>query len=213
MKEIISWISNLIGNNGLATVVMSVVPLIELKGGIIFARTFFSLLPALGLAYLGSTAVFFLLYFVLKPILNGLKKIKFLSKFAFKLENFFKEKASNAAKKAEKSGGKAKSEKFLKQLAVFIFVAIPLPMTGVWTGTCVAVFLGLSFKDSILPIVIGNLIAGLIISVLVEIFVAVWSIAILDYVLWALFAIAVVILIITIIKLCSKSKTQKKDEK
>ena len=49
-------------------------------------------------------------------------------------------------------------------LGVFVFIAIPLPMTGVWTGTAIAVFLGLKFRQVILPVLGGNLVAGLIIS-------------------------------------------------
>ena len=49
---------------------------------------------------------------------------------------------------------------------LFIFVAVPFPVTGVWTGTAIAVFLGMKFKDSFLPIVLGNLVAGSIITLL-----------------------------------------------
>ena len=127
-------ISNLIGNEFWATLVMSIFPLIELKGGIVFARgvglDFFS---ALLLAYVGSTIVFFPIYFLLKPILNLLKKIKFVSRIAEKAESYCQEKA-NVALESQKSKGKASnmSETFLKQLVVFVFVAIPLPMTGIW---------------------------------------------------------------------------------
>ena len=95
----------------------------------------------------------------------------------------------------------------LKQLGVFIFVAIPMPMTGIWTGTAIAVFLGLKFKDAILPVCIGNLTAGLIISILAEVCLAIWTIEVLDYVLYALFALAIIFLIVVIIKI-SKSKPQ-----
>ena len=88
----------------------------------------------------------------------------------------------------------------LKQLGVFVFVAIPLPMTGVWTGTAVAAFLDLKFKDVILPISLGNLVAGLLISALAEICKAIWSLAALDYILYGLFALAIIMLVVLIIK-------------
>lgn len=204
----VEFIKNLIGNDILATIVMSLVPLIELKGGIVFARGiglgFFS---AYGLAYLGSTIVFVPIYFLLRPILNLLKKIKAVDKFAFKIENYFKVKADDTLKKQEqKQNKKPMSDKLLKQLGVFIFVAIPLPMTGVWTGTAIAVFLGLKFKDVILPIMLGNLTAGLLISALAEICLALWTIQALDYILYGLFALAVVLFIVVVIKI-SKQKT------
>ncbi len=207
MDGVILWISNLVGNNILSTVLISFIPLIELKGGIIFARSFFGFFTSLGLAYLGSIIAFFPVYFLLKPILRWLKKTKLFSKLANKIENYFSERAKKAEIDGEKGKKKIKSQKFLKQLSVFIFVAIPLPMTGVYTGTAIAVFLGLSFKDSILPVLLGNLVAGLIISVLAEIFIAVWTIACLDYVLWGLFGLAIIILAITLIKIFKGKKT------
>lgn len=205
----VEFIQNLIGNDKIATLIMSLVPLIELKGGIIFARgASLNFFESFGLSYLGSTVAFIPVFFLLVPILNLLKKIKWFNAFADKIELFFKDKADAALKKAEKSGKKAHTEKFYKILGTFIFVAIPLPMTGVWTGTAVAVFLGLKFNDAVLPVVIGNFIAGAIISVLAEIILAAsGNLAILDYVLYGLFALAAVMLILVIVKISLKKKT------
>ena len=209
----VGFIQNLIGNDKAATFIMSLIPLIELKGGIIFARgAGIGFFESFSLSYLGSTLAFIPVFFLLVPILNLLKKIKWFKAFADKIELFFKDKADAALKKAENSGKKAHTEKFYKILGTFIFVAIPLPMTGVWTGTAVAVFLGLKFKDAILPVVIGNFIAGAIISVLAEIIIALSSDfamakAILDGVLWGLFALAAIMLIIVIVKISLKKKS------
>ena len=73
------FISNLIQNDLLATIIMSCVPLIELKGAIVFARDIgYGFLSALGLSYLGSTIVFIPIFFLLKPLLKLLKKVKWL---------------------------------------------------------------------------------------------------------------------------------------
>lgn len=200
------FIYNLIGNGQLATIIMSFVPLIELKGGIVFARGIgIDFIYAFILAYLGSTFVFFPIYFLLRPILNLMKKIKWFNKLALKIESYFAEKAENAKNQATK---KNRSQTFLKQMGVFIFVAIPLPMTGVWTGTAIAVFLNLKFKDAILPVVIGNMVAGLIISILAEICIAVWNLAVLDYILYILFALAIILLALFIIKVLTKKTSQ-----
>lgn len=190
------------------TVVMSVFPLIELKGGIVFARGVgFGFFKSLALAYLGSTLVMIPIFFLLVPILNLLKKIKFVDKLAYKTENYFKTKANDTLSDQLKKqkGGKTRGEVFYKALGVFIFVAIPLPMTGVWTGTAIAVFLGLKFEQAVLPIAAGNLVAGLLIEGLSELCIALWTIESLDYILWGLFALAAVLLVVTIIKM-SKSK-------
>ena len=205
----VQFLQNLIGNDKLATLLMSFIPLIELKGGIIFARgAGLNFLESFSLSYLGSTIAFIPVFFLLVPILNLLKKIKWFKAFADKVENYFKDKADGALVKAKKSGKKARTETFYKMLGTFIFVAIPLPMTGVWTGTAVAVFLGLKFKDAILPVIIGNFIAGAIISVLAEIILALsGNLIVLDYVLYGLFALAAIMLVIVIIKISRKKKS------
>lgn len=202
----VEFISNLIKNEYWATLVMSFVPLIELKGGIVFARGVgLGFLKSLLLAYAGSTVAFVLVYFLLKPVLALLKKIKFVNGFALKIESYFEERAQKTLEQQQQKElkkKKAKSQTFIKQIGVFVFVAIPLPMTGVWTGTAIAVFLGLKFKESVLPVALGNLVAGLIISVLAEICVKFLSLVWLDYILYGLFALAIILLVIVIIKLC-----------
>lgn len=228
-----AFISNLVGNDYLATLIVSFIPLIELKGGIIFARGaglgfFYSFL----LAYAGSTLVFIPVFFLLQPILNLLKKIKWFSRVAEKAESYVKGRAETAVnKRREKAGTTSvdaaddnaaknrtadKAERRIKLLAVFIFVAIPLPMTGVWTGTAVAVFLGLKFKDAILPVVVGNFIAGAIISGLAELCIALCgSVAsakvALDWILYGLFALAIIMLAIMIIKIARQKPQDKKE--
>lgn len=201
------FISNLIGNDHVATLIMSFLPLIELKGGIVFGWNALGFIKAFLLAYLGSTLVFFILFPLLKPVINLLKRWKPLAGFAEKLENYFIEKANKTLEERQKKDKKGKfSQKILKILGVFIFVAIPLPMTGVWTGTAIAVFLGLSYKDSILPVCIGNLVAGLLVSLLSLVCT---SIGIsLDLILWCLLALAVILFAFTIVKML-KSKDKK----
>ena len=209
----VKLIQDLIGNDYLATFVMSFIPLIELKGSIVFARgAEMGFLFSLVLSYLGSTLVFIPIYFLLRPILNLLKKIGFIGKLANKIENYFQSKAEKTLEKhKEKNNTKSVSEKLLKQLGVFIFVAIPLPMTGVWTGTAIAVFLNLDFKDVIVPITLGNLVAGLIISVLSEICLVLWNIAVLDYILYTLFALAIVLLVVLIVKVALQKTENEKE--
>ena len=204
------FISSIFGNDIISTLVMSFIPLIELKGGIVFARGVnIGSFESLGLAYLGSTIAFLPVFFLLIPILKLLKKIKFVHKFADKIEAYFQGKAQETLSKEQgKQSRKAMSETFIKQLGVFIFVAIPLPMTGVWTGTAIAVFLNLKFYQTILPVLIGNLVAGGIILGLAEFCIAVWNINSLDYILWGLLALAVILLVFTIVKISKKKPNQ-----
>ena len=198
------FLSNLIGNEYLATVIMSLFPLIELKSGIVYAQSA-NITPLLSfvLAYLGSTIVFIPIYFLLKPVLSLLKRIKGFNGFALKIENYFQNKADKTLEERRTLNKKERSENFLKKLGVFVFVAIPLPMTGVWTGTALAVFFNLKFFESVLPIVAGNFIAGLLILLLS--FVCTLIGINLDYVLYGLFILALILLVIVIVKIC-KSK-------
>ncbi len=209
----VEFIQNLIGNDLWATVIMSFIPLIELKGGIVFARGVgFNFFEAFFLAYIGSTIVFIPIFFLLKPILSMLKKIKWFNRLALKVEDYFKSKADETIEKRKKKGlNKSVSDTFIKRMGVFIFVAIPLPMTGVWTGTAIAAFFDLKFKDAVLPIVLGNLVAGLIISALAALCLHFWTIKVLDYVLYVLFALAVILLAVVIIKIL-KRKPQETDK-
>ena len=75
----------------------------------------------------------------------------------------FKEFCNFCLKKGQKAG-----EKLLKKakngvyVALFLFVAIPIPGTGAWTGTLAASILKLDFKKTIISIIAGVLVAGII---------------------------------------------------
>ncbi|MBO7344347.1 MAG: small multi-drug export protein [Clostridia bacterium] len=209
----VKFIQELVGNDVWATILMSFFPLIELKGAIVFARgAELGAILSLLLSYIGSTLVFFPIYFLLRPILKLLKRIKFVSTLADKIERYFSDKAQDTLEKQkDKKPNNNVNENLLKILGVFLFVAIPLPMTGVWTGTAIAVFLNLKFKDSVLPVTIGNLIAGIIISLLAELCLSLWNIAVLDYLLYGLFALAILLIVVFIIKVSLK-KSKKENE-
>ncbi len=209
MDGLIKIIQDFIGNDKLATTLMSIIPLIELKGGIIFARGagmdfFLSFI----FAYVGSTLAFVFVYWLLKPVLALLKKIKFVKGFAQKAESYISLKAQNTLKERAENGKKTHSEKFYKALAIFIFVAIPLPMTGVWMGTAIAVFLDMRFSETILPVALGNFVAGLIISLLAELCIRVWDITFLNYVLYGLLGLALILLVVTISKILKGKKQE-----
>ena len=209
----VEFITSLIENNILATLLVSFMPMIELKGGIVFARgTGLGFFSSFGLAFIGSTLAFIIVYFLLKPILALLKKIKWFKSFTLKIESYFEEKAiKTLAKQQNNEKVRSKSEIFIKQIGVFVFVAIPLPMKGVWMGTAIAVFFGLKFYQTILPVALGNFIAGTIIALLAEICVKFWSIRILDYILYGLLGLALVLTILVIIKL-TLQKPKKEEE-
>lgn len=184
MTELIENIfSSIFGNNViLATILISVVPIIELKGAIPFSMSP-EIWGSFALPYweafiyglIGSSLVVPILALLYTPIINWLKKTKLFKKLAEKLENRVNSKKQSietkAEEKTEEENTKKKKNKrvydkkfFLKLFGVFAFVAIPLPLTGVWTGTCIAVALGLGFGWTCLSVVLGNIVAGLLIT-------------------------------------------------
>ena len=59
---------------------------------------------------------------------------------------------------------------WIKLIGLFIFVAIPLPLTGVWTGTLIALFIGLDFYSTCISVALGNVVAGVLISLILLFF-------------------------------------------
>lgn len=171
------WIKQLFvsifGNNSaIATFIISMIPIVELRGAIPFgsAVSFWGeyALPvwlSFLISLLGSSLVCVILTFAFWPLFNYLKKTKLFSKLA----NFIEAKLSKkSAKINDKTSAESDKKKVLriKLIGVFTFVAIPLPLTGVWTGTCLALFIGLSKKQTLLTVLSGNLCAGLIMNVI-----------------------------------------------
>lgn len=133
--------------------VVSMLPILELRGGMIAA----SLLGvewsrAFLICLIGNMLpIPFILLFI-KQIFKLLKKIKFMNKIITKLEN-----------KADEKGSKINKS---RNWGLFAFVAIPLPGTGAWTGALVATMLDIRMRRSFPIIFVGVITAGLIMSVL-----------------------------------------------
>lgn len=198
----------------LATILISMLPIIELRGAIPFATNpgfwaehVLSNWKAFGWSLLGSSAVVPIIALVFLPMINWLKSTKTFKKMALWIEQKVKSKTSKIENADEKSKKFSKAY-WKKMLAVFIFVAIPLPLTGVWTGTCVAVFIGLDYLSTCSSVIAGNVVAGLIITLILEFFP--WLNGWLFYIFLVLVAI---ILLFGLIKhLFEKKKAQAKSE-
>ncbi|MCH4191878.1 MAG: small multi-drug export protein [Butyrivibrio sp.] len=134
---------------------ISMVPVIELRGAIPVSQGFgLPLLQSYIIAVLGNMLpVPFIYLFARKVLVWGADKPVIGKPFTWCL------------KKGEK-GGKALEEKAGKGLfiALMLFVAIPLPGTGAWTGTLAASILDMKFKQSVIAVMCGVLIAGVIMA-------------------------------------------------
>lgn len=162
--SIIQFFDQLLNNDILTILIISIIPIIELRGSIPVAIEMgLPWYEAFGYAFLGSMIVVPFLLLLLMPILNWMKKIKIFRSLANAVEDLFSSKAESITKKLGK-GDSHKREEMIKMIGVLCFVAIPLPLTGVWTGSAVALFVGLSFWKSLAVVAIGNVSAGLIMT-------------------------------------------------
>ena len=136
---------------------VSMVPLIELRGAVPIGLSPLlgdpiALLPLYIVCILGNMLpVPFIFFFARKLLVWGSDK-KIIGKF-FK---FCLEKGEKAGKTMQSKAGKG------LYVALFLFVGIPLPGTGAWTGTLAASLLNMDFKKSILAIIAGVILAGII---------------------------------------------------
>ena len=136
---------------------ISMVPLIELRGAIPYAIGFqLPLVPSYIICILGNMLpVPFIFLFARKILVWGSDK-KYIGKFF-----------SWCLQKGEKGGKKlqAKAGRGL-YVALFLFVGIPLPGTGAWTGTLAASLLDMDFKKSTLAVMCGVVLAGIIMGLI-----------------------------------------------
>ncbi len=132
---------------------ISMVPLIELRGAVPYAiASGLPVLPSYIIAIIGNMIPVPIIFFFARKVLEwGKDKPVIGGFFTFCLEKGHK-------------GGEKLNEKAGKGLywALFLFVGIPLPGTGAWTGTLAASILDMDFKKSVTAIVCGVVLAGII---------------------------------------------------
>ena len=133
--------------------IISLLPILELRGGLIAAVLLgVPLWKAFLVCFIGNMLpVPFIILFI-KKIFEFLRRFSFFDKFIGKLEA-----------KTEKNRDKVLR---YKQWGLLLFVAIPLPGTGAWTGALFAALLDIDLKKSFPIIALGVLIAGVIVAVL-----------------------------------------------
>ena len=149
---------------------ISMVPLIELRGAIPYAVGFINAGVPLSLplcyvvAIVGNMLPVPIIFFFARKVLEwGADKPVIGRFFTFCLEK--------GHKGGEKLQSKAGRGLFV---ALLLFVGIPLPGTGAWTGTLAASLLDMKFKESILAVICGVALAGVIVGVLCSLGFGAW---------------------------------------
>ena len=136
--------------------IVSMVPIIELRGAIPIAESLgLNIFLYYPIAILGNMLPVPIIFLFARKVLEWGKDKKIIGKFF----TWCLEKGTKGGEKLKQSAGN-------KGIfwALLIFVGIPLPGTGAWTGTLAASFLNLDFKTSISAITLGVLLAGIIMS-------------------------------------------------
>ncbi len=140
----------------------SMVPLVELRGAIPIAHGInelnpdFNLLIAYIVIAIGNMVPMPFIFFFARKVLEWGKDKPVIGKFF----TFCLEKGEKGGKKLqEKAGGGL-------YLALLLFVGIPVPGTGAWTGTLAASILDMDFKKSVLAVIGGIALAGTIMGIL-----------------------------------------------
>ena len=135
---------------------VSMVPIVELRGAIPIAESMnLNIFAYYPIAIIGNMLPVPIIYLFARKILEWGKDKKFIDKFF----TWCLEKGKNGGEKLKATAGN--SGIFW---ALLLFVGIPLPGTGAWTGTLAASLLDLDFKTSILAVSLGVILAGVIMS-------------------------------------------------
>ena len=152
VAELVEFFQNTIPPQ-LVAFLISLCPVLELRGGMIAARILqMDFWQAFIICYIGNMIpIPFILLFI-RHIFKWMRKFKHFSKIVDKLEARSEKKKDTIVK--------------YKEWGLLLFVAIPLPGTGGWTGSLMAALMDLRMKKCLPIIALGVLIAGIIMSLI-----------------------------------------------
>lgn len=155
MQNLVKSLVDLFGGLGREVVVfiISMLPLLELRGGLIAATILkLGFIPAYVISILGNVVPIPIVLLFLNKVLDWLRGFNATKNFVTKIEN----KILSKKGQIEKYG----------YIGLMLFVGIPLPGTGAWTGAGLAVLLHLDKKKSFIYIMLGVILASIIMSII-----------------------------------------------
>ena len=161
--ELFAWLTSTTWGESLLTLLVSMVPVIELRGGVPFGT-------AQGLEPLHALAV---------CIIGNMIPIPFIIVYIRRIFQWMRRKSPRlnglVDRLERKAHLKGRTVTKYKYLGLCIFVAIPLPGTGAWTGALIAALLDMPLRKAVPSIFLGVVIAGLIMTLATGTVVAVFS--------------------------------------
>ena len=134
------------------------VPIVELRGAIPVALDYYrlDLIPSFIVCIIGNMLPVPIIYLFARKVLEWGKDKRVIGRFC----TWCLTKGERAGKKLNKSIGSKGTF-----VALLLFVGIPIPGTGAWTGTLAASFLDLDFKKTVISVACGVLLAGIIMAI------------------------------------------------
>ena len=136
---------------------VSLLPLVELRGSIVMAVDMgLEYWSALAVCVIGNMLPVPFIYFFARKVLHWGADKKYIGRFF----RFCLEKGERAGQAITDKAGKGGLF-----VAMVLFVGIPIPGTGAWTGTLGASFLDMGFKNTVLSVSLGVILAGIIMGV------------------------------------------------
>ena len=132
--------------------VISMVPILELRGGLVAASLMnIDIVRAIWYCVIGNIIPVPFILLLITPIFNWLKRTELFRPMVEKLEN--------------RALGKSEQIEKYQFWGLVLFVGIPLPGTGAWTGSLVASLLGIKFKKAFPAVLLGIVMATVIMSI------------------------------------------------
>lgn len=193
---IFDYLIKIFGNINIVVIILSLLPIAEARLAIPIAIKYQTHpLLAFALGFLGSTIMAAILLAALLPFLRYLTRTKLFKKISTLL-------IKNAEQKAER----IKGTELKKLIGLATFVALPVPLTGVWTGSLIAGVLGLSYPKAFLTIAVGNFIASVIVTIASVFFAEYINIMVLLFATIALAAIVFMLIKMSIPKKVNGNK-------
>ena len=155
MESIVIWFTNTFGgvlSREAAVFIISLLPILECRGGLLASKLLaLPLLRAIPICVIGNILPIPFILLLIKKILKWMHGKPLIGRFADWLE-----------RRAERKSGSVAAAEFV---GLMLFVGIPLPGTGAWTGSLIAALLDIDFKKAIAAELIGVAIATTIMSI------------------------------------------------
>lgn len=152
LVQAFNGLTNLKYGRELIVFIISLMPILELRGGLIAAALLnLNIIRAFIICFIGNIIPIPFILWLITPIFDYLKKTKLFSGLVNKIES----KAMSKKDQIEK----------LQYIGLMLFVGIPLPGTGAWTGCLIAALLNMNKKKAMLYAILGVIMAGIIMMI------------------------------------------------